>query len=188
MQELQPPPAVDLFILQAGKFHPLAIKIIDLAVRLGRKDLLRHRLGHEGEPVSRFPKLFFREFPVRNVARRTGNRLHLAIGAEYRDKKVVVDASALSTGERYIPANGFFRRDHLFDFAVMHGGMPWFVAEFKAVLSDRLFGGLPPRRQQRLVGVGEAVIQVEDVHQVRGTRQDSLIEPSLLFGISGQPH
>jgi len=74
----------------------------------------------------------------------------------------------------------------LFDLAAVHGGVPVRVAEFEAILAERLLACHAPHLQQHRVGVGETVIQVEHVGQVGRVRQHGFVEPAFAFGCGHQ--
>ena len=89
-----------------------------------------------------------------------------------------------------VPVNGNLALDRLpggddlLDLPVVHGGVPRLVAEFEAGLADGLVPGLPPQAQQAFVGVGEAVVEVEDVDQIGGVREDGVVKPLAALGLS----
>ena len=54
MHERYPAPVANLFERQTGKFHPLAVEVVHLAIRPCGKDFLRHRLGQKTKSVGAF--------------------------------------------------------------------------------------------------------------------------------------
>ena len=124
----------------------------------------------------------FGSFAVGDIPRGAGDRFNFAVDVEDRYENVVVEASALRAGERHFASDGLSGCDDMVDFAVVHRCMPRLVAEFETVFANRLIRRLAPHREQRLVGVGEPMIAVEDVNQVRRIGQNRFIETTLLIG------
>ena len=109
-------------------------------------------VGERGEELVLAPvgllQRDLRRFAFGDVAGRAGHRFDLAVGPEHRHEDVIVDAPAVVAGERHLAANRLPGRDDLIDFLVVHGGVPRLIAEFQAVLADRLVPTLAPHSQQ----------------------------------------
>src|SRR5579871_4017574 len=52
VNELRPTPVLHRVEGKAGEFYPLAVEVINITVRSGGEDLLRHRLRHKTEPFT----------------------------------------------------------------------------------------------------------------------------------------
>jgi hypothetical protein len=138
------------------------------------------------EPLT-LADLFFGLPAVGHVPCRPGDRLDLPVLAEDGDEDVLVDAAAERAGEGDLTLDRLLRGDDLLDLPVVHLGVPRLVAEFEAGLPDGLVPGLAPHPEQALVGVGEAVVEVEDVDQVRGVREDGVVKPLATVGLPRPP-
>src|SRR5690606_18727720 len=93
---------------------------------------------------------------------------------------VVVDTPAEGALEGHLAAYGKPGGHHLLDLAVVHLGVPGFVAELEAVAAGGLLPALPPHLQEALVRVDEAVIEAEHVGEIGRVVEDGLVQPPLL--------
>ncbi len=111
-----------------------------------------------------------------DIARTAADGDYFAMGAEDRKEDVVVDAAAVGTGEGNIAPHWFAGCDHLVNLAIVQGGVPGLVTELQAIFSDGLFPGASPHREQGVVGVGEAVVEIEDVTEVGRVGQHCFVK------------
>jgi hypothetical protein len=119
-----------------------------------------------------------------DVARSAGNGFHLAIRPDHRHEDVIVDAAAEGAGEGNFAAYRLLGCDDLLNLAVVHFRVPGFVAEFEAILPDRLFPAFAPHFQQHFIGIDEAMVQAEDIDQIGSIRQDGLVQAQPPLGLS----
>jgi len=150
-------------------------------VVVGAVDHVGAGIDHRGQAFFALAQGLFVQLAFGDVAGGAGDGFHLAAGADHRDQQIVVDAAAVGAVERHVAAHGGAGGDDLVDLAVVHGGMPGFVAEFQAGLADGLVPGLAPHGQQGGVGVGEAVLQVPHVDQVGRGLQQGFVEAEALL-------
>src|SRR5581483_2830683 len=113
---------------------------------------------------------FFKLLAFGDIPSGASDCLNFTVPAKDRDKDVIVNPPPVCAGEGDFTADGLPGGDDLFNFPVMHGGVPGLVSEFEAVFADGFVPGPPPHFEQGCVRVGETVIQAKDINQVRRIR------------------
>src|SRR6187200_1123396 len=108
------------------------------------------------------------------------NGLDLAVGIENRNEDVVIDAATVRTFEWHLTTHELFAGDHLINVAIVQRCLPRVVPELQESLTDGFIPGFSPGLQQAVVRVNDAMIQIEDVSEIRCIGQDRFIESSLL--------
>lgn len=138
-------------------------------------------LQAERESLLAGPQLLLRALAVRDIARRPGNHLYLAVGAEHRREDVLVDSKDAGARrfERDLALDWALGLDDMRDLAHVHVVVPLFVPELAPRLTDYVRKLHPPSLEQAPVRIYEPALEVEQIHEVRRRRCDAVEDTHL---------
>ena len=121
---------------------------------------------------------------VRDVARGTGDSFYPPVCVQHRNENVlVVAALAGGAGEGCGVPDGLPGIDDLLNLELQLRGQIRRISELEEILPVSLFERFLPKREQRLIHISEAAVQIEDVDKVGYVRKSGIEGVPLLMQV-----